>query len=300
MIEIKAQQNGKLDLFISITGPAVYLDNFAIKELAKGNALRRQRFIAAVKRGAELLFSVANAAELTGFQGGSFLQVREFLEEIGPRWFPVELNPYEAVKRELSGKRADESCFSDKFMRDYMRYRSGNKPLQQNISVDFFRLGPIMDWLAPQRDSIAKGKADLDANLIRKITEHRAQYDVDPQWLDRAFRMLTADEAPRATFVYNNLIRTLILETKSYRLKRNDGIDFCQAVIACAFTSFATLDKPWKRRMDNLPKPNKIAHIYYSQELDLMVDDIHSALDRLALTRGIQLTTLISQQSPDG
>lgn len=89
MIEIKAQRNGKLDLFISVTGPAVYLDNFAIKELAKGDASRRRRFLAAVNRGAELLFSVANAAELTGFQDGSFTEVRAFLEEIGPHWFPV-------------------------------------------------------------------------------------------------------------------------------------------------------------------------------------------------------------------
>lgn len=162
--------------------------------------------------------------------------------------------------------------------------------LEQNISPSFFRLGPIMDLLAPQRDSIAKGKADLDDALIRKIKEHRAKYEADPRWLDTAFRMLAADEAPRATFVYNNLIRTLILETKSFHLKRNDGIDFCQAVIASAFASFATLDKPWKRRLESLPTPNQVARIYYSQEIDSMVADIDSALNRIALTRGSQLT----------
>jgi hypothetical protein len=295
MIEVKAQQNGKLDLFISVTGPAIYLDNFAIKELAKGDPSRRQRFLAAIDRGAELLFSVANAAELTGFLDGSFRAVRAFLEEIGPRWFPVELDPLLVIKRELSGKRADKSCFSDKFMRDYLRYRADNKPLNQNISAEFFRLGPIMDWLASQRDSIAKGKADLDDALIRKIKDHRAKYEADPQWLEVSFRMLSDDEAPRATFVYNNLIRTLILETKSYHLKRNDGIDFCQAVIASAFTSFATLDKPWKRRIESLPKPNKLARIYYAQELDNMVADIDSALDRIALAKGLQLTALSPQ-----
>jgi hypothetical protein len=301
MIKIKAQHDGKLDLFISVGGPAIYLDNFAIKELAKGDASRKQRFLAAINRGAELLFSVANAAELTGFQDGSFTQVRAFLEEIGPRWFPVELNPYVVVQRELSGKNADESCFSDKFMRDYLRYRADGKPLKQNITPEFFRLGPIMDWLAPQRDSIVKGKTDLDDKLIRKIKEHRTKYEADPGWLDATFRMLAADEAPRATFVYNNLIRTLILEAKGHLLKRNDGIDFCQAVIASAFTSFATLDKPWKRRIESLPKPNKMARIYYSQELDSMVADIDSALSRIALARGLRLTTFdlsVTRQYP--
>lgn len=170
-------------------------------------------------------------------------------------------------------------------MRDYLRYRSGGKPLRQNISAEFFCLGPIMDWLAPQRDSIAKGKTDLDDKLIRNIKEHRAKYEADPQWLEAAFRALPAYEYPSATFAYNSLIRTLILEIKGYHLKRNDGIDFCQAVIASAFTGFATLDKSWKRRVERLPKPNRLARIYYAQELDSMVADIDSALNRIALAR---------------
>lgn len=110
-----------------------------------------------------------------------------------------------------------------------MRYRADGKPLERNISVEFFSLAPIMDWLAPQRESIARGKADLDDKLIRKIKEHRAQYDTDPRWLDGSFRVLKATEAPRATFVYNNLIRTLILEAKGYHLKRNDELTFAMS-----------------------------------------------------------------------
>jgi hypothetical protein len=292
MIEIKAQRTGKLDLFISVSGPAVYLDNFAIKELAKGDGVRRRRFLGAINRGCELIFSVANAGELTGFQDRSFQEVKAFLEEIGPRWFPVELDPYLVVKRELSGETADKSCFSDKFMRDYLRHRSGGKPLRQNITSEFFRLDPIMDWLASQRDSIARGKADLDATLIDRINNYRARHEVDPQWLDTAFRRLEAHQFPPATFAYNNLVRTLVLEARSYRLERNDGIDFCHAVMASAFTSFATLDKAWKRRVERLPKPNKLARIYYSQELDQMVEDMESSLDRIALARGSGLTSL--------
>jgi hypothetical protein len=280
MIKIKVKQDSVLSLYASVSGLAVYLDNFAIKELAKRDISRRKRFIAAVNQGAEVLFSVANAAELTGFQDGSFREVRDFLEEIGPHWFPVELDPYLVVERELSRKRADESCFSDRFLKDYLAYRIASYPSAQivGISEEFFRLGPIMDWLAPQKDSIAKGKTELDEALIGKIKEHREKYNANPQWLDTAFPALTFDQSPPATFAYKNLIRTLILETKSHRLKRNDGIDFCQAVVASAFTTIATLDKPWKRRIENLPKPNNLARIYYAQELDNMVDDVESVV----------------------
>ncbi len=72
-------------------------------------------------------------------------------------------------------------------------------------------MGPIMDWLAPQRASVAKGKADLDDKLIRNIKDHRAKYEADPQYLDSAFRAIPAYGYPPATFAYNHLIRTLIL-----------------------------------------------------------------------------------------
>jgi len=53
-------------------------------------------------------------------------------------------------------------------------------------------------------------------------------------------------------------------------------MDFCHAVLAAAFASVATLDKHWKRRIEGLPKPNKLARIYYSPELDNMVADVDS------------------------
>jgi hypothetical protein len=155
-----------------------------------------------------------------------------------------------------------------------------------DLTEDFFLLGPIMDWLAPQRDSIARGKAEMDEALIAKIKDHRDKFDADPQWLDKAFPPVAFDKAP-ATFVYHNLIRSLIIEAKSHKLTRNDGIDFCQAVLAVAFTAIATLDKPWKRRIQNLPQPNKVARVYYSQELDGMVDDIEASLQRIECTAGL-------------
>jgi hypothetical protein len=64
-------------------------------------------------------------------------------------------------------------------------------------------------------------------------------------------------------------------------MEPGDGIDFCQAVIGSAFSTFATLDKKWKRRIEMLPKPNRLARIYYSAQLDLLVDDIEAALVQL-------------------
>jgi hypothetical protein len=76
-------------LNVNVSGPVVYLDNWAFIELAKKDPSRRRRFIDAVHSGVDLLFSVTNAAGLSGPQGRSAEAVKAFLDEIGPRWFPA-------------------------------------------------------------------------------------------------------------------------------------------------------------------------------------------------------------------
>jgi hypothetical protein len=285
MITVKPKQSSLLDLYISTSGLTVFLDSFAIKELALHDSARRKRFISAVHRGAEILFSVSNAAELTGPQGGSFLEIRNFMNEIGPHWYPVELDPFMVVQRELQSKCADPNCcFSRNFMNDYLGSRIGSTPKGQpvGISEELFDLGHVMDWLAPQRDSIKRGRQELDQTLIERIKEHSASDEADPSWLDVHFPALPFNPAYPATFAYVNMVRILILESRSYAMMPGDGIDFCQAVIGSAFSSVATLDKKWKRRVEMMSKPNKLARIYYSPELNDMVDDIEAAVLQLA------------------
>lgn len=283
MIRVKPEQNSPLSLHASVGGLAIFLDAFAIKELARRDRSRRNRFIAAVHRGAEVLFSVSNAAELSGPQGESFLEIRDFMDEIGPHWFPVELDPMLVTQRERQGEPSDKSCFSGDFLKGYLQSRVSSSPKERvmGVSEELFTLGHVMDWLAPQRASIARGKEKLDSALIEKIKDHRAKHEVDPGWLDKHFPALPFTPAFPGTFAYVNLVRVLILESKSFAMMPGDGIDFCQAVIGSAFSTFATLDKKWKRRMELLPKPNKLARIYYSPELDTMVEDIENALFQL-------------------
>ena len=285
MIRVTSTINGPpLTFNASVSGLAVYLDNFSLIDLAKGEPLRRKRFTDALRKSADLLFSVTNAAELAGPQGRSLDAVRALLDEIGPRWFPVELNTVEVVSRETSGASASESCVSQKFMKDYFTDRLSNfspgTASVINLSKDFFRLGPVLDWVGRQRDSIRKGMADLDSALINRITAYRAEFERSPSWLDQHFPALPFNPLMPATFTYVNLVRTIIVNARAYQLKDGDGADFCHAVMAGAFASLATLDKHWKRRIESLPKPNRLARIYDGPELDTMVTDIESWLNK--------------------
>lgn len=284
-------------MHVSANGLVVFLDNFAIKELAKGNPARRKRFIAALDRGVEVMFSIANAAELSGPQDKSFDNMRAFVDEIGPHWFPVELDPHICIDRERKLNDLAACCFSESLLKVFAatyikKFNINIADLPRVLPADFFRLGLFMDWLAPQRQEIIESKKLFDTKLKNQIVEHRAKYENDPLWLELKFPELPFKSNCPATFTYVNLVRLLILESKSRVLMPNDGIDFSQAVIASAYASMATLDKHWKRRVMMLPRPNQLARIYYAQELDQMVRDIEGHLDNLALQRGYVLSSL--------
>ena len=172
MIEVKPNQDSILNLFVSTRGVAVFLDAWAIKRLAKDDPALRRRFLEAVHRGADILFSVSNAAELTGPQGDSFVAIRSFMDDLGPYWFPVELDPVEVTNREKEGKPHDECCVCRRFLRDYLASKLRTTPVDQiiGISGDLFTIGHVMNWLAPQRESIARGKAELDKVLIKRTS----------------------------------------------------------------------------------------------------------------------------------
>jgi len=249
-------------------------------DLAEGDPSRRKRFVAAVRSGMDLLFSVTNAAELSGPQGRSAEAVRAFLDEIGPHWLPIELDAFEVVNRELKGADPNKSCFSESLLKSYMVHRMRDHKTGTgkviDLSDDFFTLGTTLDWVGPQRESIREGSAKMDEALRSRIGEHVDKSRRDALWLDQKFPRLPFNPSLRATFAYFNLVRTLIAEAN--QLKPGDGMDFCHAVMATAFASFATLDKHWKRRVGSLPKPNGLARIYSKQDLDAMVADIESCL----------------------
>jgi len=295
MITVNPHPTELLAMRATVDGLLVFLDNFAIKELAKGDPERRKRFLATLERGVEVMFSVSNAAELSGPQGSSFNEIRSFLDDIGNHWFPVEFDPYVCLQREQESQNPINCMFSESLLKRFVATRIRRAPeikiedLRLSLPSDFFRLGAFMDWLAPQRDDIKQRKADLGLRLRDQITEHWAEYKKNPTWLDTTFPQLPFNSARRATFVYVNLVRRLILEAKERTITLNDGVDFAQAVVATAYASIASVDKHWKRRVEMIlpkPKPSTLAALYYQPELDKMVRDIESYLDNASLRRG--------------
>jgi hypothetical protein len=275
MIQATSSADGPpLTISASVSGLGVYLDNWALIDLAKGDPLRRKRFVDAVCAGGDLMFSSANAAELAGPRGRSFDVVRSFLDQLGPHWAPVELNPFKVVEREWNGVSRAQSCLSPEFMDAYFRDRTASYSRGSgkviDLSRDFFSLGAVMDWVA-QSGKLLRRSVEFDKVLKDAVRGVRGRKPTPPTRFD---------PSRPATFACGNLLRTLVVEAKAYQVKKGDGLDFCHAVMGSAFASVAALDKHWKRRVGGLPKPNGLAHIYSKPDLDAMVVDMESWASR--------------------
>src|SRR5712692_946696 len=157
----------------TVRGSAIYLDNCAMYDLAERDHSRRKRFIAALHSGkADLMFSVTNAVELSRPQGKSFDIVKSFLDEVGPNWFPIELDVAEVIRREQSGADPAASCVSEGFMKAYFANRTASCLPDSGKIIDpseaFTGLGAVLDWVGgPHRDSVRKQAAQLNAVMKR-------------------------------------------------------------------------------------------------------------------------------------
>ncbi len=280
--------NGEPTFAASVNGIAIYLDNWAIKALAKGDASLRQRFVAALNNGADILFSVAHGAEIIGPLGKSSEAFKTFLDDVGPHWYPVDFSVFKVIEREAAGMPPDKCCIDQELLRAYFSNRTSEHTRGSgrviDLSEQFFRLGAFVDWLTPQRDYFLAQNAEFDNILRDYIVPFRAKLKRNPLWLDTATPEQQFNPSRATAFVCFNLMRGLITDS-GFQIKKGDGLDFFHAVIAGAFSTFATLDKQWKRRVENLPKPNRLPRIYYEPELATMMDDIEAALIQVKSVR---------------
>jgi len=147
------------------------------------------------------------------------------------------MNPWEVARREANGF-LGQAPVSESFMKAYCEERTYGLRLEGHgevldLSADsFFHLGSVLDWVQEHRDDIRRDAGEVD----RLFCGHRKQlgddYDKNPSALDRQAPSVPLDHQRPATFVLNHLLRMLVLEAKAFHCKKNDGLDFCHAVLA--------------------------------------------------------------------
>jgi hypothetical protein len=278
-------RSGHPALEASVNGIAIYLDNWAIKSLAKDNPELSERFIAAVHKGADVLFSMNNVVEALGPQGKSSDAFKAFLNRLGPHWYPMTGNYLRVIEREDKGWSRSECGYDGEMLVAYFKSKTAkNVPGSGTVidlsSENFFQLGNFIEFSADSRGHFVALSAEFDRTMKEYVAKLRTKFKKKPAWLDNALPGVSFHPSHAARFVFVHLMRELIMDP-GYQIKKGDAMDLGHAVIATAFSNFATLDTQWKRRVENLPQPNENPHVYSQQELGTMILNIEDALLQL-------------------
>lgn len=254
----------------------VYLDNDSLIDLARGDEERRCRFIAAMRQRGSLLFSFTNAIEVAGPQGDSATAVRAFLDSIGACWIPLALSPWQVADREAAGAGA-QAPVSEGFITAYFQQRAYELSPQGRVLLDlsadtFFRLSAVVDWAQQDRADTQQRSNNIDDAMRQRIARERAVYDADPTSLDTALPPVPYQRNRPATFALVHLLRILVREARAFQFAPHDGLDLCHAVLGSAHAHLPTLDRQWKRRVEQIPQPHELAQIYYRPQVAELVE----------------------------
>jgi hypothetical protein len=269
VIIVKYLRGGGVEIDASlIRQPSIYLDHDSLGEIAR-NSARRRRFLSIWKSRGELLFSWANAIDISGPQEGSALAIKELLEALGPYWIPLELNPWKVVRKEAGGETSSGTpCVSESFLNGYFL----------RLRQDVTNLGRVVDLVHEDRDLIQRDLTTLKFHANHMIQGFRREYRRNRTSLDRILPALPNDPARPTAYLVRELER-LITRQLQFQWTMNDGIDFMHASVAATCADFLLVDRQWKRRILEVAPPRSYSWVYYRRE----IDDFMTALEKVGI-----------------
>ena len=250
--------------------PCIYLDHWALRRLSADRALS-SRFLFAFKHRGTVMFSLMNVAEIARDESPQRAQqIRDFLAQLGPHWFPMTIDPFRIINAEETGKVPDglPPCASVGFWTDPQfaaRLVTGPLSLAHVVDLTF---GPGGDDVRAETD---RGTA----RLRQGIQELRDEHARNPKELDNKYPLLKFDALKPMRGIYNGLARYTITDT--FTLNDNHARDLFHAVVSVHCAGMVTLDAHWAGQVRKLKLPANFVQVYTEAELDRFLRDFEAA-----------------------
>lgn len=265
----------------------VYVDNDALCVLAAPGELR-VRFIAALRSQGTLLFSWENAIELPTTNN-----VQSFLDDVGPEWVLLPLNPWAVAQPDRAGAGAS-TLVSESVATSYCQQRSTEVSprvgMMQDQSADTHcRLAEAVNWVRGNAGAVRDFQKFSEA-VCGRVEEDCLDYGEEPASLETIAPLVPFLRECPVHFALNHLLRSLLVESRASHLRERDGLDLCHAVMAVSYARLAVLDMDWKRRVECLPRPHALAEVYCAGELAVFVERFES-LTRQGNQEGLPCST---------
>lgn len=223
--------------------PAVYLDNFAIREIADSDELSA-RFANALKErnGTWLLAALCMGefARLTDPRHAE--RAEQLLAQVVPHIYLFLSEPGEKrIKRGETDLATRSLPRADERNMDYFSWRWAKEQSLPDTFRGMFQL------VHERRVEMAATLDDVASMVVASLTHHRQLHT----YRLNAKAALPDDGRTRQQVISGDLLRELVLDTNA-SISNNDALDLMHAVDAVDYCDLVLLDKAWERRVNAL------------------------------------------------
>ena len=223
--------------------PAVYLDTFAIREIADSDELSARFVRALTLSGGTWLLASLSMGEFARFADPRHVERAErLLAQVVPRIYLFRSEP--DVDREARGE-TDLSMRSlprsEERNMDYFSRRWAREQTFPDTFRGMFRL------VYERRDEMMAILDDVAGKVVANLSRHRQHDD----YRRNAKEALPHPGRTRQRIISGDLLRELVLDTNA-PISTNDALDLMHAVDAVDYCDLVLLDKAWERRVNAL------------------------------------------------
>ncbi len=267
MIVVRGTED-RYDIEVSAVPPCIYLDHWALRRLSEDGA-QGDRFISALKQHGTLMFSVMNVAEIAGDASHRRAQqVRDFLQRIGPRWFPMTIDPLRVIRAEEDALSGKLHCASREFLTD--------PPFAAALLRGPLSLAHVIDLTAGQGGDCLRSVTHCKTTqLLGQLQRWRSLYRQMPEALDAQYPLLNFNANKPMRGIYNGLVRYTIKDT--FPLDLNHMRDFCHAAVSLRCADMVTLDSHWAAQVEKLHLPDGFVKVYSEPDLSNFLSHLEAA-----------------------
>lgn len=223
--------------------PAVYLDTFAIREIADSDELSARFVRALTLSGGTWLLASLSMGEFARFADPRHVERAErLLAHVVPRIYLFRSEP--DVDREARGE-TDLSLrslpLSEERNMDYFSRRWA----KEQTFPDTFR--GMFNLVYERREEMKVTLDEIASKVVASLSRHR-QFD---DYRRNAKEARPDDGRTRQQVISGDLLRELVLDTNA-PISNNDALDLMHAVDAVDYCDLVLLDKAWERRVNSL------------------------------------------------
>ncbi|MBN5048955.1 hypothetical protein JY456_01165 [Stenotrophomonas maltophilia] len=223
--------------------PAVYLDTFAIREIAYSDELSA-RFAQSLKSsGGTWLLASLSMGEFARFRDPRHVQCAErLLAQVVPhiQLFISEPNVGMATLGETDLARRSLPRADERHM-DYFSRRWAREQAFAETFQGMFQL------VHERREEVTATLDGIASKLVASLSHHR-QLEA---YRRKAKAVRPGDGRTRQQVIMGDLLRELVLDTNA-SISNNDALDLMHAVDAVDHCDLVLLDKAWERRVNAL------------------------------------------------